>query len=127
MRAQILIVDDEPEILETLQALFREEWRVASARTAAEAIAVLDRDAPPVMIVDLGLPDRSGIAVLEHSQTIASPVRAIVLTAESDIETAARTLGIGAAEFVTKPFDSATLKERVIRFMPAGYGEGAKR
>lgn len=113
----LLVVDDEPHIGLLLQPRFEQYgYRLSVARTLAEARSALESGAPPIdgMLLDLHLPDGSGVELLEELRrapaTRALPV--LVLTAEGDeaVLRAAHRLG---ADVVTKPFSPTKLTDRV--------------
>src|SRR3984957_1803395 len=110
---KILIVDDEPQILRFLRAsLPPHGYECVEAITGAEAIRAFAKERPEALILDLGLPDQDGFAVIQHiRQTALTPI--IVLSARSDVEGKVRALEMGADDYVTKPFDMAELLARL--------------
>lgn len=112
----ILVVDDEPDLLELVRFnLDRAGFRVETAATGAEALAQLRRSTPDLVVLDLMLPDLSGEEVCRRVR--ADPVLAglpvIMLTAKS--EEVDRVVGfeLGADDYVTKPFSPRELVLRV--------------
>ncbi|HEY0107944.1 MAG TPA: response regulator transcription factor [Rhizomicrobium sp.] len=110
---RILIVDDEPQIQRFLRAgLPPHGYECVEALTAAQALKLLVSEKPDAVILDLGLPDQDGFAVLEKIRATAlTPV--VVLSARSDVEGKVKALEMGADDFVTKPFDMAELLARL--------------
>ena len=110
---RILIVDDEPPILRFLRAgLPPHGYDCVEAATAAEAIKLFASERPDVVILDLGLPDQDGFAVIQKIRANAlTPI--VVLSARSDVEGKVRALELGADDFITKPFDMAELLARL--------------
>jgi len=102
----ILIVDDEAEIRSSLEEILREEgYGVASAGTAAEAI-VLMQDAPyDVVLLDIWLPDRDGLDVLNDVHALAAEARpeVVIISGHGTIETAVKATKLGAYDFLEKP------------------------
>lgn len=110
---KILIVDDEPQIQRFLRAgLPPHGYDCVEAATAAEALKQFARERPDAVILDLGLPDRDGFAVIQEIRSHGlTPI--VVLSARSDVEGKVRALEMGADDFVTKPFDMAELLARL--------------
>ena len=110
---KILIVDDEPQIQRFLRAgLPPHGYDCIEAATAAEALKQFVRERPDAVILDLGLPDRDGFAVIQDIRSHGlTPI--VVLSARSDVEGKVRALEMGADDFVTKPFDMAELLARL--------------
>ena len=110
---RILIVDDEPQILRFLRAsLPPHGYDCVEASTGAGAIKAFASERPDALILDLGLPDRDGFAVIQAIRATAlTPI--IVLSARNDVEGKVRALELGADDYVTKPFDMAELLARL--------------
>ena len=102
----ILIVDDEAEIRSSLEEILREEgYNVATAGTAAEAITLL-QDAPyDVVLLDIWLPDRDGLDVLNDVHALAAETRpeVVIISGHGTIETAVKATKLGAYDFLEKP------------------------
>ena len=114
--ARILVVDDEPDILElTRYNLSREGFQVTTAATGNEALAQITRDKPDLVVLDLMLPDQSGIDICKKIRATPAfqQLPIIMLTARS--EEVDRVVGfeIGADDYVTKPFGPRELTLRI--------------
>ncbi|MEO5809992.1 MAG: response regulator transcription factor [Sphingomicrobium sp.] len=110
---KILVVDDEPQIRALLRAtLVRGGYRVVEAGSAREALNARAIDRPDLVLLDLGLPDRDG---LELIQTLKGDdnLRVIVVSARDQTEQKVAALDLGADDYVTKPFDTDELLARV--------------
>ena len=109
----ILVVDDEPQIHRFLRpALTAAGFVVVSAATGAEALATLAKSTPELVLLDLGLPDMDGAAVLQRIRAV-SQVPVVILSArESEAEKVAA-LDAGADDYVNKPFGIAELMARL--------------
>jgi two-component system KDP operon response regulator KdpE len=103
-KTRVLVVDDEPQILRALRInLSVRGYEVFTAATGAEALQDAAEHKPDVVILDLGLPDMSGIDVLAGLRGwLSAPV--IVLSARTDSSDKVRALDAGADDYVTKPF-----------------------
>jgi two-component system KDP operon response regulator KdpE len=110
---KILVVDDEPQIRRLLKtSLVPQKFEVTEASTAGAALKRLDAEAFDLIILDLGLPDRSGIEVIAEVRK-TSPVPIIVLSVRNDEAGKVRALELGADDYVTKPFGMAELVSRI--------------
>lgn len=124
MRDKILVVDDDPAARRILALLLQATGEVLEASSGAEALRIIEAERPRLMLLDMTMPGMSGLEVLEAPQTSASKMTIIMLTGQNDIELAKQALELGAAEYVTKPFDLARLKEKVDRCLaPVGKDE----
>lgn len=113
MRGRILAVDDEPAILEIVRLnLEVEGYAVVCARSVAEALAVFERQPCDLAVLDIMLPDGDGLD-LARLLRARSDIPIIMLSArDSDIDKAVG-LGMGADDYVTKPFSPIELVARV--------------
>jgi two-component system KDP operon response regulator KdpE len=103
---KILIVDDDPHLLQGLTPrLQAANYSVVTAADAIGAIAVARKEAPDLVILDLGLPGGDGFMVLERMKNLAelSATPVIVLSARDPAENKKRSLGAGATAFFQKP------------------------
>jgi two-component system KDP operon response regulator KdpE len=108
----VLVIDDEPQIRRLVSAgLELHGFAVKEADCGAVGLSTAAHMQPDVIILDLGLPDMSGIEVLE-SVRAWSNVPVIVLSIDSDVEQKARLLKLGADDYVVKPFGIAELAAR---------------
>jgi two-component system KDP operon response regulator KdpE len=109
----VLVVDDEPPIRRFLRTtLGAVQYRVIEADTAAEALRLLASDKPDLLVLDLGLPDRSGLELIpEIRKTSTIPI--VVLSALHDERSKVEALDLGADDYVAKPFGTAELMARL--------------
>jgi DNA-binding NtrC family response regulator len=106
MRQSILIVDDEELIRRSLRmALEGAGYEVDTASSGAEALARLETDPPDCAVIDLRLGDVSGIDVVRTAREQIPELKAIVITAHGDVDSAVAALRLGAFDFIRKPFD----------------------
>ncbi|MDD4857084.1 MAG: response regulator [Candidatus Krumholzibacteria bacterium] len=110
----VLIVDDEPSILEILEQFFGERgYRVVTAGTAEAALALVARERIDVALIDLKLPDRTGLDLLEPLARANPHVKCIMMTAFASIESTIDALRLNAFDYVLKPFDLLRVGEMV--------------
>jgi len=111
--ATVLIVDDEPHIRRLLHGtLTRADYRVSEAGSARQAMAEIEANAPDVILLDLGLPDRDGLELLPLIQQ-KSKAAVLVVSARDATDEKVAALDLGAIDYVTKPFDTEELLARV--------------
>jgi len=109
----VLIVDDDPAILRTLSINLRARgYDVETAADGRSALQIVDERMPDVIVLDLGLPDLDGVAVLRRLRT-STQVPVVVLTARHGSDDKVEALDEGADDYVTKPFDVEELLARV--------------
>jgi DNA-binding response OmpR family regulator len=113
-RKRILIVEDEPQIAEIVREyLERDGIAVEVAGTVASALEALQRGAPDVLLLDITLPDGSGLDVLRAAALPDARIPTIMLTARSDEADRVVGLELGADDYVTKPFSPREVLARV--------------
>lgn len=112
-KAEILIIDDEPQIRKLLEiTLESNDYKVWQAETAKEGIILAANHPPELILLDIGLPDKSGHEVLKELRQWynKSIIILSVLNGEEDIVQA---LDNGATDYLTKPFRNAELLARI--------------
>ncbi|HEX9217553.1 MAG TPA: sigma-54 dependent transcriptional regulator [Gemmatimonadales bacterium] len=114
MADTLLLVDDDPAVLRAIGDYFErigyEVWREG---TGEQAMETYRRVRPDVVLLDLHLPDASGLVVLERLRREGGAV--ILLTGQGDIETAVKAMQLGAENFLTKPVDMTHLSAAIAR------------
>ena len=111
--AKILIVEDDAHIRRLLRAtLQRAGHEAVEAADARQALALLDIEHPDVVLLDLGLPDRDGLELIEPMR-LRSAATLIVVSAREDSAEKVAALDLGADDYVTKPFDTEELLARI--------------
>jgi DNA-binding response OmpR family regulator len=112
--ARILIAEDERGISSFLEKGFRANGYAATvAEDGATALSLARTDPFDLIVLDLGLPDRDGLSVLEELRRAGASVPVIILTARSDVADMVGGLDLGADDYVTKPFRFEELLARV--------------
>ncbi|TFH85206.1 response regulator transcription factor [Billgrantia azerbaijanica] len=110
---RVLIVDDEPQIRRFLRiSLTSQGFQVLEATTGREGLAQVHQEGPDLVLLDLGLPDMDGQAVLDRLRT-ASRVPVIVVSVRGQEAEKVRALDRGANDYVTKPFGIRELLARI--------------
>jgi two-component system KDP operon response regulator KdpE len=123
---KVLIVEDDAHIRRLLRAaLQRAGHVVAEAATAREGLSLLDIDKPDAVLLDLGLPDRDGLELIQPIKT-RSTATLLVVSAREDVSEKVAALDLGADDYLTKPFDTEELLARIrtaLRHRLAGSAE----
>ena len=113
-----LIVDDEAGIVDEVKSFFEEEgFEVFVADTAKDGIEMVTKLKPHILLLDMKLPDMSGIAVLQISKAISPKTKVIVNTGYVDQHVIDEAERLGRDAFLQKPFDLLTLKEEVDKLL----------
>src|SRR5689334_5164021 len=116
----VLIVDDDANTREALAMLATQEgFTTAAAGSVAEARIQLVRQRPDVMLMDLKLPDGSGIELLEDLEDRAS-IETILITGHASVESAVEALRLGASDYLTKPVNMQRLRAVLSRVPKSG-------
>ena len=110
---RVLVVDDEAGVRESLRMLLHGECEVVLAESADAALARVAEARPDLILLDLVMPGRSGLELLEELRQQGEPPPVIVLTATKTITTAVEAMKLGAADYVTKPFEVDALRIKV--------------
>jgi two-component system OmpR family response regulator len=111
--ATVLVVDDEPNILELLSAALRlSGFTVHAAGCGAEALATARRARPDIVVLDVMLPDTDGFSLARSLRTVHDQLPVLFLTARDTVEDRIAGLTAGGDDYVTKPF---SLEEVVLR------------
>ena len=107
---RLLVVDDDLPGSRLVKAIFSAEgFDVFSAHSGSEALTAVGTSAPDVILLDVGLPDLSGLEVLERVKASAPRLPVIMLTASTDVATAVRATRLGAFDYITKPLEQEKL------------------
>ncbi|MCB1914776.1 MAG: sigma 54-interacting transcriptional regulator [Rhodocyclaceae bacterium] len=112
--ARVLVVDDDPDLLRLLtMRLAASGYEVSTAASAAAAEAQLASQRPDVVVSDVRLPDRDGLSLFADIRRQHPSLPVILLTAHGTIPDAVEAIGKGVFAYLTKPFDSQLLREKI--------------
>lgn len=118
MAAKLLVIDDEDGILEEVKSFFEEEgFVVFAADSGEEGIQILKREKPEVLLLDMKLPDMSGLLVLKICKESSPLTKIIVNTGYVDQVLIDQTEELGRDVFLQKPFDLEILRQEVNRLL----------
>jgi len=119
-RPVVLIVDDDAFQNQLLaQILSNEEFTVIAAASGAEALGMLHKREPDLILMDFQLPDLDGVEVTRRLKSVArfAEIPVIMITGQSDKVVVVESLKAGASDFIVKPVNRAVLLEKVRRFL----------
>ena len=110
----VMVVEDDAMMAATLaKGITEEDYRVTSCGTAAEALQCIEDDPPDLVLLDIGLPDRSGLTVLRELRSRKFLVPVIILTARDAVQDRVKGLDAGADDYLVKPFAFTELLARI--------------
>ena len=120
MTASILVADDEPNIVLSLEFLLKQAgFRVRTVSDGEAALAAIAQEPPDLILLDVMIPGRDGFAVCQaiRGNPAWRDIRIIMLTAKGGEIQREKGLSLGADEYVTKPFSTRDLVERIRRML----------
>lgn len=101
---RLLIVDDEPVILDLLSSLFEDDdLEVLTFATGAEALAAMEADGVDVLLTDKNLPDVGGLDLIRHARRINDTAETLIITGYASLDTALAAMDAGAFDYIVKP------------------------
>lgn len=111
--ARILVIDDELGPRESLRMVLKNDYDVALADHVDEGLAKLQEWQPDVVIMDIRMPNKSGIEGLQELRVLDPLVSVIMLTGYGSLETAQKAIRLGANDYLKKPFDIEEIRKTV--------------
>lgn len=120
-KRKILIIDDEQSLLESLEMFLSEKgYLVSCATSASEGLEMNISFQPDVIILDVRLPDKNGLEIIEELQKKHKVKNIIIITAFHDMDTTIKAMKLGAMEYIPKPIDIEELEQAVERACKLG-------
>jgi CheY-like chemotaxis protein len=117
-RRRLLIVDDDPDMVDTFARILRRSGHdCLTATSGRAALALLDGHRPDLILADLRMPEMDGLALLTHARRVTPQTPVIIVTAYGSLETARQAREAGAAGYLTKPFTVGELQGVVARLL----------
>jgi DNA-binding response OmpR family regulator len=111
---KILVVDDEPEVRQLMEHFLTERgYDVRIAENGRLALVTLHTFTPDVVLLDMHMPEMDGLETLRRLVVRSPSLPVIMITVNEDIETTARLLQLGAADYVPKPFNLEYLEQAI--------------
>lgn len=107
---KFLVVDDEQDVVDQVKELFEmRDYAVITATSGTKALELVKKEKPNIIILDIRMPDISGIEVLREVKKNYPKIRVIMLTGVEDDETKNMAMGLGASGYLTKPYSYSEL------------------
>jgi len=111
MRNRVFLIDDDELIVSMLSRVLRKEgYEVLAEVSAKDIMDKIISSSPDVILLDLNLPGGSGIDILQEVKMRSAEAQVVVLTADNTVETAVKAMKLGAADYLTKPFQIDEVK-----------------
>lgn len=116
-KVNILIVDDEIDLCQSLSELLEEEekYKVSIANSGKEVLVKIKEKIPDLVLLDIKMPEMNGIETLEKVKAIDKDILVIMLTAYQTVDSAVKSMKLGAYDYITKPFEFEKLKISIKR------------
>ena len=109
-KIKILIIEDSESLSILYQGyLSKEGYEVNAVETGKQALEAITQSIPDILLLDLQLPDMSGMDILKHIDEQQLPCSVVIITAHGSVDIAVETMRLGAYDFLTKPFDANRL------------------
>ena len=107
---EVFVVDDDASVRRAIERLLHAAgYPVRSFASAYELIAVMPNERPACLVIDVRMPDCTGLELADILRSAPSPTPVIFITGHGDIEMAVRAMKTGAVDFLAKPFDDQAL------------------
>ena len=110
---KILICDDEEGVRESLNLILENDYNLDFASSGDQAIQKVSDNVYDGILLDIKMPVKDGLETLEEIRKIAPDVKVIIITGYQSVETASKAIKLGAMDYITKPFESEEVKEKV--------------
>jgi DNA-binding response OmpR family regulator len=114
-KIKIMVVDDEYEICSMLKDfLEREGYEAFTATSVKDALGIIEKERPKVILLDIRMPEMNGIEAIEEIRKIDEKVGIIMATAVMDEDVARKAMELGASDYIIKPFDLEYLRKSLL-------------
>ncbi|MGB2600895.1 MAG: response regulator [Candidatus Omnitrophota bacterium] len=113
VRKRILICDDELGIRESLKLILEDDYDLDFASSGTEAINKIKDSSFDGLILDIKMPTKDGLETLAEVKEISPETKVIIATGYQSVETASKAVKLGAIDYITKPFESEEVLEKV--------------
>lgn len=123
-QAHILVVDDDPALLEQAETILDEKYQVSLARSGRQALSYLRRgQKADLILLDILMPEMDGYETMKEIRAIPDmqKIPIVFLTSLTDPDAEVQCLTSGATDFITKPFDARILMARIERRLETGF------
>ena len=110
LKKRVLLIDDEIRVRASLKAVLEPTYEVIQAADAQEGLDLFHKEAPHLLLLDVLLPGTDGLSVLQTLRAEQNPTPVIMLTGTKSVKTAVDAMKLGAADYLSKPFDVDELR-----------------
>jgi signal transduction histidine kinase len=118
---KLLFIDDDPAVIASLNLLLAGQYETFSASTVEAGLRLFEDVHPQVVLLDLRLPDRSGIEALREIRRVNQSASVVIMTGYSTRLAAEESVRLGATDYINKPFDSNELSLKIKQLALAGF------
>ena len=113
---KILVVDDEQEICDLTRSFLRKKnYCTLGATSRKEAVEIVKRDQPQIVLLDIRLGSESGLETLAQIKEINKDIKVVMVTALNDEDSIAQAKSLGADDYISKPFTANFLEDTVLK------------
>ena len=120
MKHSILVVDDEKDIIDSIERQFRKQYRIFKATSGKEALAILKKETVQLILSDQRMPEMTGVQLFEKVKELQPDAVRILLTGYTDVESVIAAINTGQIyRYITKPWDPTDLDVNVRRALDA--------
>ncbi|HEY3162363.1 MAG TPA: sigma-54 dependent transcriptional regulator [Vicinamibacterales bacterium] len=116
----ILVIDDDTSVQRSLTSALSSAYAVHVASTGEEGLQAYERIVPDVVLLDVMLPQMSGLAVLRTLKRMSAELPIIMMTAYAEVQTAVQAIKLGATDYLQKPIDCATVRKEIEQLVIRG-------
>jgi len=110
--ARILVVDDEPDVCEMLEKFLTiKGYEVSTALSGEEALTLVKKEKPHIILLDIRMPEMDGLECLERIKEIDQDIGVIMITAIKQEEVGKKAMELGAYDYITKPLSLQYLQD----------------
>lgn len=120
LQTNILVVDDELGVRESLRMVLKDNYNVLTAANGQEGLEMIKEGKPSLVILDVKMPDIDGMEVLKQIKDTCPQLPVIVLTGAGTHRIAAEALKLGAADFIVKPINAGSVKQTIENILTSG-------
>ncbi len=122
MKRKILVVDDEPQIVELVKIMLGDEYEYIEANSGIEAVEKAKSEVPDLVLLDIMMPDMDGYQVCKQlrSNPKTKDIVIAMVSAKKDDHDILQGIDVGAIAYITKPFDGFELSEKVKELLEVG-------
>lgn len=128
LNKSILLIDDEPQIIKLLETILRKDGfnQIFSALTVAEARSIITNKNPDIVVLDIMLPDGDGFSFINEIKRFRD-IPVLFLTARGEADDRVLGLGLGADDYIVKPFMPRELALRIKAILKRTYSHGIEK